>query len=150
MNMNLAVHERFPVRAFLLTALISGIWINASEIFRYFAFVMPMMRDAFHVVDGIAPMSFGVFSSWMVWGTVLVLGHAGFVWLYLDRFGGGLRNAVIAGTIVWALVFGILWLGLFNMALATPGIVSVALPLAGLEMIVGAIIVDWGRKRFVG
>ena len=34
-------------RAFWLTLLCNGVWINASEVFRYFAFVMPMMRDAF-------------------------------------------------------------------------------------------------------
>ena len=33
-------------RAFWLIFLLVTLWVNASEIFRYFVFVLPMMRDA--------------------------------------------------------------------------------------------------------
>ena len=126
----------------MLAVVVNAIWINLSEVFRYFAFVMPMMRTALPGVENAAPMDLGVFMIWGVWDTILVFGITGFSWLFLDRFGFGTRNAIAAGTLFWLSVFVILWLGLFNMNLATPKIVAVALPLALVEMLVAAVIVD--------
>ncbi|WP_299043265.1 hypothetical protein [uncultured Tateyamaria sp.] len=119
------------------------IWINISEVFRYFVFVMPMMRDAFPEVPDIAPMNLPVFLIWGLWDTILVLAATFIPWLALRQFGGTTRTALIAGTGVWVTIFGILWLGLFNMYLATIGILLAALPLAWLEMVVAALIVWW-------
>jgi hypothetical protein len=47
-----------------LALLINFLWINTSEVFRYFAFVMPMMRDAFPNVPDVAPMNVPVFLIW--------------------------------------------------------------------------------------
>jgi len=136
------------VRAVLLTTLVAALWINASEIFRYFVFVMPMLRDAFSQVENVAPVTPLIFVSWMVWDTILIVSVVGFVWLYLDRVGGGFRNAVIAGTLIWVPVFVLLWLGLLNMKLATAAIVAIAWPLSWLELVIAALIIDWGRRRF--
>lgn len=138
----------WPVRAFLVTALVNAVWINASEVFRYFVFVMPMMRAAFPEVQGVAPMDLGVFAVWGLWDTILVLAVTGAVWVALDHFGSGVGNALMAGFCVWLAIFGILWLGLYNMNLATPAVLAVALPLSLLEMLVAALIVRWGRGRF--
>lgn len=54
----------------------------------------------------------------------------------------------MTGTRVWGAIFGILWLGLFNMNLATGGILAVALPLSLLELWLAALIVCWGMGRF--
>lgn len=143
------LHERpFPWRAFFWTALIAGIWINVSEVLRYFAFVMPMLRDAFPQIGGVAPMDLGVFAIWGIWDTILVLAVTGAIWIYLDRFGAGIRNAVLAATFVWAAIFVILWLGVWNMGLTTPSIIAVALPLAWLELAIAGLIINWGRNRF--
>lgn len=117
------------------------IWINLSEVFRYFVFVMPMMRDAFPQVTDVAPMNIPVFLIWGVWDTILVAAATLIPFLILERFGNTARHAIFAGVAVWATVFGILWLGLYNMNLATPGILAIALPLSLLEMIVAALIV---------
>ncbi len=130
------------------TLLLNAIWVNASEIFRYFVFVMPMMRAAFPQIDNVAPMSWQVFALWGVWDTILVFSVTGFVWLILDRFGDRRRNAIVAGTLFWLSVFVILWLGIWNMNLTTPAVVTVALLLSWLEMVVAALIVNWGRQRF--
>lgn len=63
------------------------------------------------------------------------------VWLFLDRFGGIWRNAFIAGSAAWLFIFGILWLGLYNMNLATLPILAVALPLSWFEFMIAALIV---------
>ncbi|MGI9411247.1 MAG: hypothetical protein ACR2OV_14305 [Hyphomicrobiaceae bacterium] len=133
--------------AFALALVANAVWINASEVFRYFAFVMPMMREAFPQVDDVAPMSLTVFAVWGLWDTVLLLAVTGFVWLCLERFGATARNAVLAGTAFWGAVFVVLWLGLFNMNLAPWHVLAVALPLAWIEMAVAALIVRWAVLR---
>ena len=128
----------------LTHALIANfIWINLSEVFRYFALVMPMMREALPTVPNVAPMNLSVFMVWGVWDTILVLAATLIPWLSLQVLGGTVKAAVLAGTGVWLTVFGIFWLGTFNMNLATSAIVLTALPLAWLEMIVAALIVWW-------
>jgi hypothetical protein len=64
---------KFPLRAFVLTCLIVSLWINASEIFRYFLFVMPMTRETLAMVPDVAPMSLPVFLIWGLWDTLLLV-----------------------------------------------------------------------------
>lgn len=143
------INHQGQLRPFIITALLSGLWINLSEVARYFLAVRPMMQDTFVSIPHIAPINVPIFLSWMVWDTLLVFAHAAIVWIALERFGNTLRVAAVSGTFVWAAIFVILWLGLFNMALATPEILAVALPLSWIEMIVAAIIVSMCRKRFL-
>ena len=128
----------------LTTALIVNFcWINLSEVFRYFALVMPMMRDALPMIPDVAPMNLGVFMIWGVWDTILVAAATLIPWLALNVLGGTLRNALLAGTGVWLAVFVIFWLGTYNMNLTTPATVITALPLAWFEMAVAALVVWW-------
>lgn len=133
--------------AFWLTLLLNLLWINVSEVFRYFAFVMPLMRSSLPQLQDVAPMNLPVFMIWGVWDTVLVLAATGLSWVLLERFGPTIRNALYAGSAIWATVFVILWLGLWNMNLATTQVVLTTLPLAWLEMIVAALIVRWAMVR---
>jgi hypothetical protein len=123
------------------------IWVNASEVLRYFLVLRDMMKAAFPQIPGIAPMNIPVFLSWGVWDTIVLCSVSGFAWLYLDRYGNNLRNAIVAGSIVWLSIFVTLWLGLFNMNLATPGIVAAMLPWAWVEMVVAALIVLHFRRQ---
>ncbi|MEL6411556.1 MAG: hypothetical protein AAGK67_16740 [Pseudomonadota bacterium] len=130
-----------PPRAFCLALGLNVLWINASEVFRYFAFVMPMMREAFPELPAIAPMNLTVFVIWGVWDSILVLSATLIPWLWMQHWGASKTSALLAGSFVWMTIFVILWLGLFNMNLATAAILSVALPLAWLEMVVASLIV---------
>lgn len=137
-------------KPFILALFLNLIWINVSEVFRYFVFVMPMMREAFAFVPDIAPMDVSVFLVWGVWDTILVLSVTSIAWLALDRLGLSQKHIVIIATGIWATVFVILWLGLFNMNLATPAIVLTALPLAWLEMYVAVWLVRFAKTRYLG
>jgi len=128
-------------RSFGVALLTNFIWINLSEVFRYFAFVMPMMRDAFPVIPDVAPMNVPVFVIWGAWDTILVLTATVIPWMAMQVFGGTFRNAIVTGTGVWFSVFVILWIGLFNMNLATPEVLGIALPLAWLELVIASLIV---------
>lgn len=134
-------------RGFWLALLSNFVFMNLSEVFRYFVFVMPMMREAFPQVANIAPMNLLVFASWGIWDTVLIAATTGIIWLFMDRFGNSVKNAILSGTLVWATVFVLLWLGLYNMNLATLAIVAIALPFAWLELVIAGFIILWARRR---
>jgi hypothetical protein len=146
--MTFAMHPTPETRRAVGTALVANLlWINLSEVFRYFIFIMPMMRDNLVGVRDAAPMNLPVFLIWGIWDTILVLAATGFAWLILERFGTSLRVTIGAGTTIWAAIFLILWLGLWNMNLASLPIIAVALPLAWIEMVVAAGIVRWAMLR---
>lgn len=126
---------------FVMALIVNFLWINASEVFRYFVFIMPMMREAFPMVPHVAPMNLPVFLIWGGWDAVLVLTATVLPWMAMQVFGSSALRAVVYGTGVWMSVFVILWVGLFNMNLAPASVLAVALPMAWLEMVVAALIV---------
>lgn len=134
-------------RAFGVALIANVVWINLSEVFRYFVFIMPMMRNSLPEIPDVAPMNLQVFLIWGVWDTVLVLAATGFSWLMLERFGTSAAVTIGTGTAIWAAIFVILWLGMWNMNLASLPIIAVALPLAWVEMVVAAAIVRWAMRR---
>ena len=128
-------------RAFWLALLVNMVWINVSEVFRYFVFVMPMMRDALPTLENVAPMSWTIFLIWGVWDTILIFCVTGFIWIYLERFGCSLVSAIAGASFAWLGIFVILWLGLYNMNLTNLSVVGVALLLSWIELVVAALIV---------
>lgn len=132
---------------FTMALIVNFIWVNASEVFRYFCFVMPMMRDAFPMVPDVAPMNFPVFMIWGVWDTILALTATLLPWMAMKVFGASVSRAVLYGTGVWTAVFVILWLGLYNLNMATLGVLAIALPMAWFEVVAAALIVWWFTAR---
>ena len=132
---------------FTMALIVNFIWINASEVFRYFAFVMPMMREAFPMVPNVAPMNLPVFMIWGIWDTILVLTATLLPWMAMKVFGDSALRAVLYGTGVWLSVFVILWLGTYNMNMATASVLAIALSMAWVEMVIAALIVWWFTTR---
>lgn len=133
--------------AFTTALLINLVWINASEVFRYFVLLMPMLKQAYPQISGVAAMDVTIFAIWGLWDTLLWLGICGFSWLYLERFGSTLSRALQAGTLFWLIAFVLLWVGVYNMGLSKPNILAIALPLSWLEMVIAALIMRWGFRR---
>jgi len=75
----------YPLKSssFWIVFLLNALWINVSEVFRYFAFVIPMLRRSFPEIENIAPMDFAVFARWGIRETILVFAVTGFC---LDLF----------------------------------------------------------------
>lgn len=138
-----------PPRAFWEALGLNVVWMNASEVARYFLLVKPAMAHDFAEVPGIVPSTPMIALLWCVWDTLLIGVTAAICWLVLDRYGPRRGVAVAAGTLVWAAVFVLLWLGLFNMGLARLGTMAAALPLAWAELAVAGLITAW-RMRAAG
>ena len=130
----------FSPKKFILTTLIVSIWINLSEVFRYFVIVMPKTREYLSMIPGVAPMDWGVFAIWGVWDTILTALVVFMYWLVAQRFGDNLRSVILAGTISWMFFFLLFWVGMINMALSSVSLAAMVLPLAWLEMVVASYI----------
>ena len=141
-------HEMQNTRKAFLTALgVNFIWINLSEVARYFGVIKPMLHETFPGAPHIGAVTPSIFASWMVWDTVLILAATGFYWIYLRHAGVTIRNAFIAATAFTIPGFGLIWLGVVNMGLAPITFLYAALPLAFVEQAIAAFIVLRVIKR---
>ncbi|OQW49954.1 hypothetical protein [Candidatus Raskinella chloraquaticus] len=135
------------LRSWMATFVAVTLWINLSEIFRYFVFVMPMTRATLFMVPDVAPMNLPVFLVWGVWDTILTVIAIWIYRLHEGRFGATRRAVVLSGTTCWALLFLLFWIAMLNMNLARLETALIALPLAWVEMIVAALIAQWSARR---
>lgn len=133
-------------RRFRTTLLANCLWINLSEVARYFGVVRPMLQGAFPDDPGVAAITPTIFAIWVVWDMVLVLAATGYVWLHLSFAGTTFGQAAAAATWFTLAVFGLLWLGVVNMGLAPAQMLAV-LPLAWAELMGAALIVRWAMRR---
>ena len=126
---------------FFLALLINFIWINASEVFRYFVFIMPMMQEELAFIPNVAPMDLTIFMIWGIWDCILIFSVTAFSWIFFDKFGGSYTSAFRVGFFIWCSIFVILWLGLFNMNIvSSPKIILTALSLSLVELVIAACI----------
>lgn len=131
-------NHNFVFRQFAIITLIVSIWINISEVFRYFVLVMPRVKSFFQYKSGIAEMDWGIFAIWGLWDTLLTAVLVFVFWLSSQVYGNNKRSVLISGIIVWCAVFVIFWMATANMGLSNWSILLITLPLSLLEMVVGA------------
>jgi hypothetical protein len=134
-------NENIGRRMFLSALLANFIWINLSEIARYFWVVRPMLHEAYPGQSHVGAMDWGIFALWGIWDLVLILGATGFFWLWLEKFGTQWRQIVAASLSFTITIFGLIWLGVANMGLAPYSLLFAALPLAWLEQLIACGIV---------
>lgn len=127
----------FPVK-FIKVTLITSIWVNVSEVFRYFLIVMPEMRKDLSGIPNVAPMDWIVFSIWGVWDTILAASVVYLTWLAYKVYGTGRRAFLVSGTTSWVMFFLLFWVGMVNMNLANVQLLISTLPLSLLETMVAA------------
>ena len=130
--------NHFNLKQFTIITLITSIWINVSEVFRYFVLVRPRVKSFFEDKAGIAEMDWGIFAIWGFWDTLLTAVLVFIFWLYSKSYGFNIKSVMISGTIVWSAVFVIFWVATANMGLSDWRILLITLPLSWLEMVVGA------------
>lgn len=118
---------------FLKNTLVASIWINTSEVFRYFVIVMPTMRQDLSSVPNVAPMDWWIFSIWGVWDTILTASIVFITWLCLKVYGSSVRTVIVAGTTSWLMFFVLFWVAMVNMNLSKVGLLTYTLPLSWIE-----------------
>lgn len=123
---------------FIKITLITSIWVNLSEVFRYFIIVMPTMRRDLAEIPDVAPMDLLVFSIWGIWDTVLTASIVFITWLCNHVYVENTRSILVSGMVCWVMFFLLFWIGMVNMNLASPELLLFTLPLSMLETFVAA------------
>lgn len=132
--------KEFVVKDFVVIVLITSLWVNASEVFRYFVVVRPEMHDYLSAVAGVADMNLGIFAIWGVWDTLLTSLYVFLFWLCAQAFGNSKKAVVISGLTSWCFFFILFWVGLANMGLSSWSFLAAVLPLALIESFVASVI----------
>jgi len=140
--------KKFNFKNFILITLLVSIWINISEIFRYFVFVMVHIKSYFPNKPDVADMNLSIFAIWGFWDTLLTACLVFIYWLYSRVFGSSKLSVLMSGTLVWIIVFVIFWIATANMGLSEWKILVVTLPLSWLEMIIGTWIAFKLYKKY--
>lgn len=130
--------QKFNIKQFVWITLITSLWINASEVFRYFILVMPRVKSFFEGRSGIAEMDWFIFGIWGIWDTLLTSVLVFMYWILSRQFGRSIQSVLISSTFIWAAVFVIFWVASANMGLSSWDILWITLPLSWLEMFVGS------------
>jgi len=132
------INPNFDLKQFILITLMVSIWINISEVFRYFVFVMPRMKSHFDNITGIAEMNLQIFFIWGIWDTLLTVVLVFVFWLFAKTYGNNFNSVIKSGLFVWLSIFVIFWVATANMGLSNWSILLITLPLSLIEMMVGA------------
>jgi len=130
------MNKKFNIKDFIIVS----IWVNASEVFRYFVFVRPEMHEYLSVVPNVADMNLVIFSIWGLWDTLLTALYVFLFWLCANVFGNNIKSVLISGVMSWCFFFLLFWVGLANMNLSSWGHLLIVLPLALIETLVAAYI----------
>lgn len=138
--MNTASHQSHRFRTALFW---NFIWVNLSEVWRYFAIIRPMLQNEYSDSMEVAPITPAIFASWMIWDTILILSGTAFYWLFLKDQGASIRNAVLSSLAFTITIFGLIWLGIVNMGFVSTDFILAAVPLAWMEQLGAALIVWW-------
>jgi hypothetical protein len=142
------MQSTFNLRQFIIVAVLVSLWVNVSEVFRYFIIVLPEMRAFLSMIPNLAPLNFQVVLIWGAWDTLLTAFIVFMFWLVAQAFGNNLRSVFVAGIASWAAFFVLFWVGMCNMSLAQPKLALIALPLALLETVIASYIASRLYARY--
>jgi len=138
----------FNLKSFVIVVLITSIWVNASEVFRYFVFVMPRVKAYWNNLESVADMNWVIFSIWGIWDTILTAMTVFIFWLYAQRFGYNNKSVITSAILAWVFFFVLYWVGAANMGYSDWSILWITLPLSLLELIIANFIAAKLYKRF--
>lgn len=130
----------FVLKDFTIITLITSLWVNASEVFRYFVLVRPEMHNYLSMVPNVADMNLGIFAIWGVWDTLLSALYVYLFWLCAQVFGNNIRSVLTSGFMSWCFFFVLFWVGMANMNLSSWEYLVVVLPLTLLETLIAVFI----------
>ena len=138
----------FNIKHFVIVTLITSIWINASEVCRYFVLVMPRVKSYWNGLESVAAMNGTIFSIWGLWDTILTAMVVGVFWLCAQVFGNNHRTALWSAIFSWTFFFVLYWIGAANMGYSDWSMLWITLPLSLIELIIANFIAAALYKRY--
>jgi len=132
--------HRFVLKDFVIITLIVSVWVNISEVFRYFIFVRPEMKVNLSLLPTVADMNLPIFMIWGLWDTLLTALFVLLFWLCSNTFGNNYKTAIFSGLVAWCFFFVLFWIGMANMNLSSWNFLLIVLPMALVETLVASLI----------
>jgi len=143
--------KKFVLKDFIIISLITSIWVNISELIRYFSYVRPQMQEHFPSIPNMGRIwDLQIIAVWGFWDTLITCLYVFLFWLCAQAFGNNRKSVLISGFMSWAFVFVLYWVASANMYLASWSNLPVVLPLALLETLVASYIASklFSRQNF--
>ena len=135
------MNKKFVVKDFIQITLITSLWVNASELVRYFGYVRPRMQEYFSYIPQMGKIwDIQILAVWGFWDALITALYVFLFWLCAQVFGNTRKAIVISGVMSWSFVFVLYWVATANMFLAEWSTLFVVLPLALLETLVASYI----------
>lgn len=135
------MNKKFILKDFIVITLITSLWVNTSELVRYFGYVRPKMQEYFSNIPQMGTIwDVQILAVWGFWDTLLTVLYVFLFWLCAQVFGNNGKAIVISGVMSWAFFFVLYWLATANMFLANWSNLLVVLPMALVETLVASYI----------
>jgi len=135
------MNKKFIIKDFIIITLFTSIWVNVSELIRYFGYVRPKMMDYFTAIPNMGEIwNLQIIIVWGVFDTLLTALYVFLFWLCAQVFGNNSKSILVSGFMSWCFFFVLFWVGSANMHLANWNNLPVVLPMALLETLVASYI----------
>ena len=135
------MNKKFKIKDFIIITLLTSIWVNVSELIRYFGYVRPQMQDYLSTIPNMGAIwDIQIIAVWGFWDTLLTALYVFLFWLCAQVFGNNSKSILISGFMSWCFFFVLFWVGSANMYLASWNNLPVVLPMALLETLVASYI----------
>ena len=141
--------KELTIKNLIIISLLVSIWVNISEVFRYFIVVKPEMQSTLSMVPNVASMNLKIFSIWGIWDTILTICSVFMYYLYSEKYGKNTKSILVSGTISWSFFFVLFWIGLPNMNLANWSFIIIPLSMAWVEMVVASFLTNILLKKYL-
>ena len=130
------------IKDFRICGLIGLVWVQISEIWRYFAIVKPETVRYFSAISIDEMSHVDNVIVWGLWGTLLTFSSLVIYRLVRQRIGKGIKTVFMSTVLSWGHFFVLFWIGSANMGLAEWSFVAIPLSLSFIELLVLNLLVD--------
>lgn len=133
-------NKKFKPGQFAIITLITSVWIHIAEIARALFVAFPRMKAFFGDRIEIGQMEISNALIWGLWDTLLTVVLVYIFWTTAKAFGNNFKSVLISATMTTLGTLGIVWIANVNTGLGDWTTAFMVLPIAWVEMIIGALI----------
>jgi len=142
------LNNTFKLKQFIIVMLLTSIWIHVAEVARAILVAFPMMEAFYAGKLAVGPMAVSNALIWGIWDTILASTIVFIYWLCAQSFGNNVKSIIISATVTCMATLGVFWIGSVNSGLGTWEMAYTLVPIAWLEMLIGAFLASKLYARY--
>ena len=142
------MNNPFKFKQFIVVMLLTSIWIHVAEVARAILVAFPMMEAFYAGKLAVGPMAVSNALIWGIWDTILASTIVFIYWLCAQSFGNNVKSIIISATVTCMATLGVFWIGSVNSGLGTWEMAYTLVPIAWLEMLIGAFLASKLYARY--